>query len=234
MTGRAPRLRKLYCDRINVGEGTLSKLCNAISQQGVLKHLENLSLADKLEAEEAMQLTTAVAIGCPRLQSLSYSKRKWASGCHNKVVAATLRASQHPLLFFKRLTLHEDAGLRDIVDALQTNPQGLSAVTSLMILGWYSKETLAHEEVVALLGRVIDWCPALQEVEVYGEIGRALVTAMAPGGVLAGGTRGIHRLCLEITDRCASVDAMLRALVAGACPQLREAKISSFRDSVGE
>jgi hypothetical protein len=243
MTGRAPRLKTLYCDRVDVGNGTLDKLCNAISQQGVLKHLEKLSLADFMEEEAATQLTTAVAIGCPGLASLSYDQER-AAGCHNKVVAAALRASQHPLLFFKEVTLHEDpglTGLRDIVDALQTNQQGLSAVTSLTIEYRYSRveegqETLAHEEVVTLLGRVMDRCPALQEMWVSGEIGRSLVASMAPGGALAGGTRGIHRLHVNLSSfwRDSSVGptmaAMLRALVAGACPQLRDLGLSKDKE----
>jgi hypothetical protein len=227
MTGRAPRLKTLYCDQISYGEMTLDKLCNAISQ-GVLKHLEELSLTEFLTEEATTQLTTAVAIGCPGLKLLSYPKAIWAPGCRNKVVAAALRASQHPLLFYKSIELYEDAGLRDIVAALQQTPQGLSAVTSLQAGATRAQEEegqemVAHEEVLTLLGRVMDRCPALQEVRVYGENVRALVTAMAPGGALAGGTRGIHRLCCFLKDTDACADTTLRALAAGACPQLREA-----------
>jgi hypothetical protein len=236
MTGRAPLLETLRCDRINVGEGTVDKLCNAISQ-GVLKHLERLCLTDYLNEEAAAKLTTAMAIGCPGLQAL-FHLTTWARVCQNTVVAAALRASQHPLLFYEELTLHEDAGLRDIVAALQTNPRGLSAVTCLKIGDRrpraQGQERLAHEEVVTLVSRVMDCCPALQKMEMHAASSRALVAAMAPGGALAGGVRGIHTLSFHFAGTGGDVDATLRALVAGACPHLREVEFFLSVTNVGE
>lgn len=214
--------------------GLLDRLCHAISHQGIFKHLERLEVDGRLEQEETRKLTVALALGCPRLRFVERCGwnpgffRPYAPPGHNSMVAAVLAALPHPLRCHDSLTLREDAGLREVVAALRMNPHALSAMRTLNVAGSKEEEeeeeeeinegqeAIEHEEVVTLLGIVMEHCPRLERLTITGSVCLSLIPAMAPGGAAADGTRGLKRLSV------AGVDATMRALAAGACPVLEE------------